>query len=127
MRRNIALCIVFSIITFGIYEIYWFIVATNEINRMTRHPNQTSGGIAFLLSLITFGIYGYYWAWKLGEKSDILKNHYLEYRSTDTRVLYLVLQLFGFQIINLALVQYEFNKADDIQRGNYFGEYTCPY
>ena len=62
MRRNIALCIVFSIITFGIYEIYWFIVATNEINRMTRHPNQTSGGIAFLLSLITFGIYSYYWA-----------------------------------------------------------------
>ena len=55
MRRNIALCIVFSIITFGIYEIYWFIVATNEINRMTRHPNQTSGGIAFLLTLITFG------------------------------------------------------------------------
>ena len=35
-----------------------------------------------------------------------------------------VLQLLGFQIINLALVQYEFNKADDIQRGNYFGEYT---
>ena len=127
MRRNIALCIVFSIITFGIYEIYWFIVATNEINRMTRHPNQTSGGIAFLLSLITFGIYSYYWAWKLGEKSDMLKNCYLEYRSTDTRILYLVLQLFGFQIINLALVQYEFNKADDIRRGNYHGEYTCPY
>ena len=99
MRRNIALCIVFSIITFGIYEIYWFIVATNEINRMTRHPNQTSGGIAFLLSLITFGIYGYYWAWKLGEKSDMLKNRYLEYRSTDTRVLYLVLQLFGFRCV----------------------------
>ena len=69
MRRNIALCIVFSIITFGIYEIYWFIVATNEINRMTRHPNQTSGGIAFLLSLITFGIYSYYWASKVWEKS----------------------------------------------------------
>ena len=94
---------------------------------MTRHPNQTSGGIAFLLKLITCGIYGYYWAWKIGEKSDMLKNRYMEYVSTDTKVLYLVLQLLGFQIINLALVQYEFNKADDIRRGNYFGGYTCPY
>ena len=59
MRRNIALCIVFSIITFGIYEIYWFIVATNEDQPHDPSSQPDVGGIAFLLSLITFGIYGY--------------------------------------------------------------------
>ncbi|MFQ8603088.1 MAG: DUF4234 domain-containing protein [Anaerovoracaceae bacterium] len=111
MRRNIVLCIVFTFITFGIYGIYWFIVLTNEMNRMSKHPHQTSGGVSFLLNIVTLGIYGWYWAWKLGEKSDILKNRYLEYTSTDTRVLYLVLQIIGFEIINLGLCQYEINKS----------------
>lgn len=34
-NRNIALCIIFSIITFGIYGIYWFICLTNEMNMAT--------------------------------------------------------------------------------------------
>ena len=29
-QRNIALCIVFSIITFGIYALYWFVCLTND-------------------------------------------------------------------------------------------------
>ncbi|MEA1992831.1 MAG: DUF4234 domain-containing protein [Euryarchaeota archaeon] len=31
-RRNPALVIIFSIITFGIYELYWFVKTKNEIN-----------------------------------------------------------------------------------------------
>ncbi|MDO4545254.1 MAG: DUF4234 domain-containing protein [Bacillota bacterium] len=117
MRRNLILSIVFCFITFGIYGIYWFIVLTNEMNRESGHPHRTSGGVSFLLSLVTFGIYSLYWAWKMGEKSDILKNRYLEYTSTDTRVLYLVLELVGLQIVNLALCQYELNKAADMRDG----------
>lgn len=33
-KRNIALAIVFTIITFGIYGIYWFVCLTNDSNRM---------------------------------------------------------------------------------------------
>ena len=113
MKRNLVVSIILYCVTFGIYGIYWFIVLTNEMNRETRHPHQTSGGISFLLSLITFGIYSIYWAWKMGEKSDVLKNRYLEYTSNDTRVLYLVLEIFGLQMINLALCQYELNNAID--------------
>lgn len=32
-QRNIALCIVFSIITFGIYALYWFVCLTNDANQ----------------------------------------------------------------------------------------------
>ena len=125
MKRNLILCIVFTFITFGIYGIYWFIVLTNEMNRMTDHPHKTSGGVSFLLSIITLGIYGWYWAWKMGEKADILKNRYLEYTSTDTRVLYLVLVLLGFQIINYALCQYEINKAVDNMDGSSEGRWRA--
>ena len=125
MKRNLILCIVFTFITFGIYGIYWFIVLTNEMNRMTDHPHKTSGGVSFLLSIITLGIYGWYWAWKMGEKVDILKNRYLEYTSTDTRVLYLVLALLGFQIINYALCQYEINKAVDNMDGSSEGRWRA--
>lgn len=124
MRRSIILCIVFSFITFGIYTIYWFVVLTNEMNRESHHPHQTSGGISFILNFVSLGFYGWYWAWKMGEKSDILKNRYLEYTSTDTRVLYLVLQILGFNIINLALCQYELNKASDIRNGYDSGQWT---
>ena len=125
MKRNLILCIVFTFVTFGIYGIYWFIVLTNEMNRMTDHPHKTSGGVSFLLSIITLGIYGWYWAWKMGEKADILKNRYLEYTSTDTRVLYLVLALLGFQIINYALCQYEINKAVDNMDGSSEGRWRA--
>ena len=125
MKRNLILCIVFTFITFGIYGIYWFIVLTNEMNRMTDHPHKTSGGVSFLLSIITLGIYGWSWAWKMGEKTDILKNRYLEYTSTDTRVLYLVLALLGFQIINYALCQYEINKAVDNMDGSSEGRWRA--
>lgn len=60
-NRNIALCIIFSIITFGIYGIYWFICLTNEMNMATPDDTyQTSGGMAFLFSVLTCGIYSFY-------------------------------------------------------------------
>ena len=74
-NRNIALCIIFSIITFGIYGIYWFICLTNEMNMATPDDTyQTSGGMAFLFSLLTCGIYSFYWNYRMGQKIDSVKN-----------------------------------------------------
>ena len=49
-KRNPALCIIFSIITFGIYGIYWFIKINNDANELANPPKKTSGGVAFLLT-----------------------------------------------------------------------------
>ena len=74
-NRNIALCIIFSIITFGIYGIYWFICLTNGMNMATPDDTyQTSGGMAFLFSLLTCGIYSFYWNYRMGQKIDSVKN-----------------------------------------------------
>ena len=69
-KRNLALCVIFSIITFGIYAIYWFIKINNDANELANPPKRTSGGVAFLLTLITCGIYGIYWAYKMGKQLD---------------------------------------------------------
>lgn len=95
-RRSVALAIVLSIITCGIYSIYWFVVLNDEINDLTGDTTAPSGLVAFLLSLITCGIYGLYWA-------------YLN-RTSDSGVINLIIALFGFQIINLALFQDAVNR-----------------
>lgn len=102
-----AVSILLTIITCGIYGIYWFIVLTDEIN-MLSEEDDTSGGIAFLLTLVTCGIYGIYWAYRLGIKTGIMK----EKRgggSSDDRIVYLLLALFGLGIIVYALAQNEIN------------------
>ena len=97
--RSVALAIVLSIITCGIYGIYWFVVLNDEINELTGDAAAPSGVVAFLLSLVTCGIYGIYWAYVMGRKVAYLN------RTSDSGILNVVVALFGFQIINLALFQ----------------------
>ena len=98
-NRNIALCIVLSLITCGIYGIYWFICLTNEMNQtIPEDKYQTSGVVAFLLTLITCGIYGIYWNYCMGQKID-------KERNGNNAILFLVLSIFGFGIINCCIMQ----------------------
>ena len=55
-QRNIALAIVLSIVTCGIYGIYWMIKVVDELNEASNNQNGTSGGMVFLLSLVTCSI-----------------------------------------------------------------------
>ncbi len=104
-NRSIPMCVILSIITFGIYGIYWFIVMTNESNSLAPNNATTSGGKAFLLSIITLGIYSIYWNYKLGAKVDEMKG-----TDSNSAVLYLIIGLVGFSIINYCLAQSEINK-----------------
>lgn len=108
-QRNIALCIVLSIVTCGIYGIYWFIVLTDDTNTIAEAKEATSGGLAFLLSLVTCSIYLFYWAYKQGEKIDEAKAR-RGIASSNSGILYLILCLVGCGIIAYALMQNELNK-----------------
>ena len=108
-RRNIAVCIVLTLVTCGIYGIYWIVCLTNDVNTVSGDVNGTSGGMVVLLTIVTCGIYGIYWAYKQGEKLDFTKNN-RGIPSSNSGVLYLILQIFGFGIIGWALMQNELNK-----------------
>ena len=106
--RNLAVAIILTLVTCGIYGIYWFMKLTDEVNALTGNTNDTSGGMAFLLDLVTCGIYGIYWSYKMGCKQDDYSN------GNDTHaILYLVLSLFGFNIVIYALLQDMINKATE--------------
>lgn len=110
VRRSVGLAILLSIITCGIYTIYWMICLANDLNAASGRYSDASGGSVILLSLVTCGIYQYYHAYKCGEKVDIIKTN-SGIPSHGTSVTYLLLMIFGLGIIYYALAQSELNKV----------------
>ncbi len=107
-KREIVLCIIFSIITCGIYGIYWFICLTNDANSVS-NEKTADGVLAFVYTLITCGIYSYYWAYKMGKKMyEAGKSNGIEI--SDNSVLYILLSIFGLGIVNYCIIQSDLNK-----------------
>ena len=106
-QRNVALCIIFSIITCGIYGLYWLYKLNNEINELAGEPNATSGGLVIVFTVITCGIYGWYWNYKMGERVDKIKKT----GSGSNKILFIVLALFGLCIVNYAIMQDTINDS----------------
>lgn len=109
VERNIVTAIVLSIVTCGIYGLYWFICLTEDTNKLSGDPNATSGGMALVLTIVTCGIYGLYWMYKRGE---ILDNYNIQrgLPQSSNAILYLILSIFGLQIVSYCLMQNELNK-----------------
>lgn len=109
-NRNIALCIILTLVTCGIYGLYWFVCLTEDTNTISGEQG-TSGVVALILTIVTGSIYGFYWAYKCGEKIDIAHQKNGE-PSGNGGILYLILFFFG-GIIAYALIQNEINKFAD--------------
>lgn len=82
-QRNIGICILLSIVTCGIYGLYWFVVLTDDINQESGETDATSGGMSLLLTIVTCNIYGWFWAYKMGEKVDIIKIRTVYHQATQ--------------------------------------------
>lgn len=107
-KRDIVTTVILSLVTCGIYGIYWFIVMTDDSNKVSG-DNATSGALAFVYSLITCGIYFIYWNYKMGKKMyQAGQSHGKDI--SDNSVVYLLLSIFGFSIINYCLIQNDLNK-----------------
>ncbi len=107
-QRSVGVCIVLTIITCGIYGLYWFVCLTEDANTASR-TFGTSGGMALLFTILSCGIYGLYWAYKQGEKIDFAKQE-RGIMSSNSGILYLILSVIGLGIVAYALMQNELNK-----------------
>ena len=105
--RDIVTSIIFALLTCGIYNIYWFIVLTDEVNHLTGRHNDMSGGLAFVLDLLTCGIYGYIWAYQIGQKVDQLSGA----ENGSSGIIYIVMTALGLDIVTHALIQDTVNKS----------------
>lgn len=101
-------CLYFtSLVTCGIYAIYWFVCLTNDAARAAKDTNF-SGGMSLLFTIITCGIYGFYWYYKMGKTLKIA-NDQAGISASDNSVLYLILGIFGLGIVNYCIMQNELN------------------
>ncbi len=120
-ERSIATNVILSIITCGIYGIFWFITLTND-TKIVSGDADFSGGKYFLLNLITCGVFGIYWGYKLGQninKAKSVRNMPTE----DLPILYLVLMALNYVcgvtgIITYCLAQNELNEIAKLQNGH---------
>ena len=112
-ERNLVLAIILSLVTCGIYSIYWFIVMTDEANTISG-DNKTSGAMAFVFTLITCGIYQFYWYYVMGKKLFEAGKRYGK-DIADNSIIYLVLGIFGLGIVSYALIQSDLNKFSNAQ------------
>lgn len=113
--RDIAVCIILSIVTCGIYGIYWLVCLVDDLNVASGRVGDTSGGMVALLTIVTCGIYGMYWAYKAGEKIAYVKQRNTGIMDGNDSVLYLILSIVGFSIVVYALLQSELNKVATLQ------------
>lgn len=107
-NRSIALYLILSIITCGIFAIYWMVVVVDDLKTVTEEPQEMSGGLVFLLALVTCNIYGIYWMYKAGSRTENLRAR-LGRPKGDRPVIYLLLSLFGLNLVNFALIQNDLN------------------
>ncbi len=107
-KRDIAVSIILSIVTCGIYGIYWFIVMTDDVKLAAGDNQLASGGMAFILTIVTCGIYGIYWAYKMGELMTIAQQK-RNLPVKDNAIIYLILEIFGLAIVNYILIQNDLN------------------
>lgn len=104
-RREIGLCILFTLITCGIYGIYWMIVLNDDVNEVVGDRTATSGGMVFLFSLLTCGIYGIYWVYCMGEKLDSYNG-----KDGNSGLLFVLLTIFGLSIVAYCIMQDQVNQ-----------------
>ena len=57
-QRSIPMYIILSIVTCGLFGLYWFIVLTDETNEVTGQTQLASGPMALILALspVTFTV-----------------------------------------------------------------------
>lgn len=106
-KRNIGLAILFTILTCGLYSIYWFVKLTDEANYLSGEQS-TSGGMALLLVIVTCGIYFFFWNYKMG-KTIYSAQQRSGGMSQDNSILYLILSIFQLSIISYCIMQSDIN------------------
>lgn len=109
-QRNIVISVVLSILTFGIYNLFWQYEIAKETNALCKDDSNFTPCLVVVFNILTLGIYGVYWSYCIGRKhsaSSVAVNG----TQPDYYVLYLVLSLVSYLILPLQIVCYGFMQS----------------
>ena len=106
---NIALDIILSIITCGIYWFFWQARQMRALNYLLKEQ-RFSFLLWFLVSLVTCFLFSVYYEYIMAQAIVEIQKKGGKAPSNDLPVLSLVLSLFGLHVIADAIQQHEINK-----------------
>lgn len=112
-KRDLVLNIILTIVTCGIWGIIWEVQIADDIKLLAGEEGLVSGIVLVLLSLVTCGIYFIFWVYNAGNKLELVKAAY-GLPTESKGLVYVVLSIFGFSIVALALMQNDLNTVADI-------------
>lgn len=112
-KRDLVLNIILTIVTCGLWGIVWEVRIADDIKLLTGEESLVSGIVLVLLSLVTCGIYFIFWVYNAGNKLELVKAGY-GLPTESKGLVYVVLSIFGFSIVALALMQNDLNTVADI-------------
>lgn len=110
-EKSIGLCVVLSLVTCGIYSIYWLYTIAHDLNDLCESQNQEKGaepGLVVVLSIVTCGIYLLYYLWKAGKMVSNLTRSNGHHPSDDSIVL-LVLSILQLSLVSYCILQSHIN------------------
>ncbi len=109
LTSNIALDVVLSVITCGIYWFFWQARQMRAINYLLGQERY-SFWLWFFLTLITCGLYNIYYEYYMAQGIVEVQDVRGYPRSKDLPVLSLILTIIGLNIVTDAIQQNEINK-----------------
>lgn len=110
-EKSIGLCVVLSLVTCGIYSIYWLYTIAHDLNDLCESQNQEKGaesGLVVVLSIVTCGIYLLYYLWKAGKMVSSLTRSNGQHPSDDSIVL-MVLSILQLSLVSYCILQSHIN------------------
>lgn len=106
---NIALDVVLSVITCGIYYFFWQARQFRAANHLLGQERYKFG-LWFILTLVTCGLYNIYYEYFLAQGLTEAQEKHGRPKSKDLPVLSLVLTIIGLSVVADAIQQNEINK-----------------
>jgi hypothetical protein len=110
-QRNIWIAILLSVITCGIYALYWMFVLTQDWNTVTEAQGQKPGttpGLVVILSIVTCGLYSIYYWYYLSKRVARVRDRNGNALEDDT-LLCVILSVLGLGVISAAIQQNNLN------------------
>ena len=108
-RRGIVIGILVSLITCGIYGLYWQYKQMATLNAWLKR-DAYSFSLWFFLSIITCGIFGIYYEYKMANGiNEVQADNDLVFDS-NLPIICVLLAIVGIGIASLAIQQYQINR-----------------
>ena len=111
-QSNIAADIVFSVITLGVYSLFWVARQFRVVNAC-RGEDKYHFWTWFLLSIITFGIYGFYILYIFSLDVEAIRVRQGKAANPNFAVINLLLAAIGLHVVTQAILQHEINQWFD--------------